>query len=289
MEPTSTSSWKLRLAALGLGILGIPFVYLIAFKISNDLRLISASGIVFLFWTAAWLGRKKQDWFSAILLIVPVVAVFAYEVLNKIPALWPNLVLWAAATGIGLVFLRTFRKRIVLAMALIAALLIAAAWFCAWYTPKQLSAAFSKFKDASAPIFELQPVGADSVPTSSKPGKILVIDFFSTTCAPCMAELPEIVAARRDLAGNNDVDFVLVASDLGRDTPEGFRAFAQRRGVTLPLAFDVGGKAHESFGLHGVPALAVLDRTGRVRFTHEGYNPAEKNFREDLVQFLKTL
>ena len=289
MEPTTTSSWKLRLGALALGILGVPFVYLIALKISNDLRLISVSGIAFLFCAAAWIGRKNRDWFCGILLIAPVTAVFCYEVLNKIPALWPNLVLWAAAVGIGLFFIGIFRKRTAFAMTLIAALLFATAWFCGSYTPKELAAAFSKVKDASAPSFELQAVSGGSVPTSSKAGKVLVVDFFSTTCAPCMAELPEIVAARRDLAGNNDVDFVLVASDLGRDTPDGFRTFAQRRGLTLPLAFDVGGKAHDGFGLNGVPALVVLDRTGRVRFTHEGYNPAEKNFRADLVQLLKTL
>jgi len=289
MEPTSASSWKVRLAALSLGILGVPFVYLIALKISNDLRLISVSGIVFLFFAAVCLGRKKQDWVSEVLLIAPVVTVFAYEVLNKIPALWPNVVLWAAAVAIGSVFVRILRQRIGFAVALIVTFLIAALWFCNWYAPEQLASAFSKVKDASAPSFEFQPVSAGTVPTSSKTGKILLVDFFSTTCAPCMAELPEIVAARRDLAGNNDVDFVLVASDLGRDTPEGFRAFAQRRGLALPLAFDVSGKAHDSFGLKGVPALVVLDRSGRVRFTHEGYNPAETNFRRDLVQFIKSL
>jgi len=57
----------------------------------------------------------------------------------------------------------------------------------------------------------------------------------------------------------------------------------------LPLAFDPGGKAHDSFGLTGVPALVIIDRGGRVRFTHEGYNPAEANFRRDLAQFIKTL
>src|SRR5438445_421106 len=180
MQTTSTSSWKLRLTALGLGILGVPFVYLIALKISNDLRLISVSGIVFLFFAAVWLGRKKQDWASGILLIAPVVAVFAYEVLNKLPALWPNLVLWAAAVAIGSVFVRTLRKRIDFAVALLVTLLIAALWFCNWYAPEQLAAAFSKVKDASAPSFEFQPVSTGSVPTSSKAGKILVVDFFST-------------------------------------------------------------------------------------------------------------
>jgi hypothetical protein len=86
--------WKLRLSALALGILGVPFVYLIALKISDDLRLISVSGILFLFCAAALLGRRKKDWVCGILLIASVTAVFCYEVLNKIPALWPNLALW---------------------------------------------------------------------------------------------------------------------------------------------------------------------------------------------------
>ena len=51
------------------------------------------------------------------------------------------------------------------------------------------------------------------VPTGAKPGKILVIDFFSTICAPCIAELPEIAAVRSDLSSNDDIEFVLVASD----------------------------------------------------------------------------
>ena len=122
MEEKPSSLWKLRLAALGLGILGVPFVYLIALKISNDLRLISASGIVFLFCAAAWLGRKKQDWLSGILLVAPVTAIFVYEVMNKIPALWPNLVLWAAAVAIGLVFVGILRTRMNAALALVAAL-----------------------------------------------------------------------------------------------------------------------------------------------------------------------
>ena len=287
MEEKPASSWTLRLAALGFGILGVAVVYLIAFKISNDIRVISASGIIFLFCAAVWLGRNKSDWFSGIVLIAPMGTIFVYEVLYKVPALWPNLLLWAAAAAIGLVFLRMVRKRIASAIAVVAALLLAAFWFCGWYTPKQLASAYSKVKDTSAPRFNLQPVSRDF--ESARSGKILVLDFFSTTCAPCIAELPQLMAARGDLKDQHDVEFVLVASDRGNDTPEKFRAFAENRHVTMPLAFDPEGKAHESFGLTGVPALVILDRAGRVRFTHEGYNPAEATFRQDLVQFIKTL
>jgi peroxiredoxin len=152
-----------------------------------------------------------------------------------------------------------------------------------------LARSLNRVTNASAPAFKLQPLSDGSIPVTPQRGKILVIDFFSTTCAPCIAELPELTAVGADLSNNHDIEFVLVASDKGNDTPERFRAFAQRRHLTLPLAFDAGGKVHDSFGLSGVPTLVVLDRNGRVRLTRAGYNAAETTFRRDLVQFLKTL
>jgi len=289
MKQRFKSPWAQRLAALGFGVLTVIAIYALALGLSDDIRLIYASGAVFLFGAALWLGRNKQDWFAVGLLVAPLVAMFSYEVLKKIPALWPALLLWIVAAAVGLVLIKIVRKQIALAVALVAALFIGSAWYCAWYVPERLERSFSRVKNASSQTFSLQPVSNGSVPVSSKSGRILVIDFFSTTCAPCIAELPEITAVRADLANNHDIEFVLVASEKGNDTPERFRSFAQRRGLSLPLAFDVDGKAHDGFGLTGVPALVVLDRTGRVRFTHEGYNPAERNFRKDLVQFLKTL
>src|SRR6266571_5666850 len=278
MDQKSKPPWIRRVAALGFGVFAVIVVYAIAFTISNDIRLIYASGAVLLFCGAVWLGRNKQDWFSVALLVAPLVAMFSYEVLKKIPALWPALLLWTIGAAVGLVLVKIVRKQINFAVALVVALLVGSTWYCSWYVPERLERSFSRVKDASSPTFSLQPVSDGSVPVTSKPGKILIIDFFSTTCAPCIAELPKITAARADLFNNSDIDFVLVASDRGNDTPERFRSFAHRRSLNLPLAFDVGGKAHDSFGLTGVPALIVLDRTGRVRFTHEGYNPAERNF-----------
>jgi peroxiredoxin len=101
--------------------------------------------------------------------------------------------------------------------------------------------------------------------------------------------LPELAAVRAELKNNPDIEFVIAASELGNDTPERFRTFIERRHINIPLAFDHDGKVHDRFGLHGVPALVVLDRGGRVRLTRAGYNSAETSFHRDLVQFLRTL
>jgi len=289
MENETKSLWKLRLAAASIGILTLGVVYGGALFLTNDVRLIYVSGAVLLFVAAIWIGWKNEDWFAAVLLAVPLLASFSYLILQEVPVLWPNLILWPAAVAIGLVFLKVARARRGLAIVLVAGLLIGSTWYCVAYIPKQLARSLNRVTDASAPAFKLQPVSDESVPVTSQPGKILVIDFFSTTCAPCIAELPELAAVRADLSNDRDIEFVLVASDKGNDTPERFRSFIERRHIRLPLAFDSGGKAHESFGLKGVPALVILDREGRVRLTRMGYNAAETTFRRDLVEFLKTL
>ena len=67
------------------------------------------------------------------------------------------------------------------------------------------------------------------------------------------------------------------------------RAFAQRRQISLPVAFDPDRKTMRAFGLSGFPNLVVIDRTGRVRLTHTGYNSSETSFRRDLTQLLQSL
>jgi thiol-disulfide isomerase/thioredoxin len=216
-------------------------------------------------------------------------AVFAYSVLDTMLLLWPHLPFWALATGVGFVFLKAVYGKRSFALGLVIVLLVSSIWYCGWYVPERLARKFNRFASTSAPAFTLQSVGDRSAVLSPRPGKILVIDFFSTSCVPCIAELPELSALHAELSQNRDIDFVLVASDRGRDTPERFRSFVEKRHVTIPLAFDPEGKVHASFGFKGIPALVVVDRTGRVRLTREGYNPADTGFRSNLVQLLKSL
>lgn len=289
MEQKQTSPWKLRLAALVFGLLILGVVYGGAVLLTNDVRLIYVSGAALFFCASIWIGRKKEDWLAAVLLVAPLLVSFCYLILTEVPILWPNLILWLIATAVGLVFLRIAQASVGLAIFWLAALLISSAWYCVGYIPNQLARSFNRVTDISAPTFKLQPVSNGSVPVTWQHGTILVIDFLSTTCAPCIAELPQLMAVRADVANDHDIEFVLVASNAGNDTPESFRAFAQRRHLTLPLAFDPRGKVHDSFSLKGVPALVVLDRDGCVRLLRTGYNAAETTFRRDLVQFLRAL
>jgi peroxiredoxin len=281
--------WKVRLGALGFGTLALVVVYGLTQVYSNDVRLMYWSGAALLFCAASWLGRKKRHWLAAVVLLLPSLIAFTCLVLVEVSFLWPHLVLWVATVVLGLIFLKLLRQRRSLAIGLVSALIVASIAYCEFYIPRKLAHQSNRFANASAPAFSLQSVSGGAVPLSPTSGKILVIDFFSTSCAPCISELPELAAVRAELQNNRDIEFVIAASELGNDTPDRFRSFVERRHINIPLAFDTGSKVHDSFGLHGVPALVVLDREGRVRLTRMGYNSAETSFRHDLVQFLRSL
>jgi cytochrome c-type biogenesis protein len=107
--------------------------------------------------------------------------------------------------------------------------------------------------DSRAPVFTLQPISQNPVPTGATPGKILVLDFFATWCSPCIAELPELERLHTELRTNRDIEFVLVGTNNGGDTPERVRAFAQQRRISMPVAFDPEQRTMHAFGVNGFP------------------------------------
>jgi thiol-disulfide isomerase/thioredoxin len=282
-------SWKLILGSLGLGVLAAALVFGVSLTISDDLRLLYIAGVSALFLGATWLGVKGgRDWISACLFYLPLTGMFGFFVLQQLPFFWPQLFLWALATLLGLLLLASSPSAVIRISGIVV-LLALSAWYCTSYIPDQMKRALNRFSNGGAPAFAFQPVSEGTVPTTATPGKILVIDFFGTWCPPCIAELPEIARVRSDLEERRDIEFVVVATNSGGDTPERLRSFARLRHVSLPLAFDPGGKAHTAFGLRGYPGIVVIDRTGHVRLTRQGYNSSETSFRSDLTQLLQSL
>ena len=275
-------------SSFGLGLLVLGVVIGSTF-LSTDIRFLFLLGAGALLICGLFANAKiGRSWLSGALLCLPLCAAFAFVVLQQLPALWPAVLAWPTAAFIGLFFFSGRRSRSVLVSATIA-LLIFSSWFCVAYIPNQMERAMSHVGNNSAPEFKFDSVSEDDVPRAPIPGKILVIDFFATWCRPCIEELPELKAIRDELRERPDIEFVVVVTNAGRDTPERLREFDKRRPIGLPLAFDPGGKVHTAFGFSGFPALVVIDRAGQTRFTHEGYNSSEVNFHRDLVQLLRTM
>jgi thiol-disulfide isomerase/thioredoxin len=116
-----------------------------------------------------------------------------------------------------------------------------------------VDATFKRFDDTSATL-------------ASYRGKPVVMNFFSSTCAPCRTEMPALENVHRTLG--DQVTFL--GMDV-QDTVEGGKAFVDTVGITWELGRDPEGALLQKLvKVVGLPTTVVLDRDGRIAFTHLG-------------------
>ena len=292
---TTTSRWSAVLRAvgrplicLGLGVTVALVVIGYAKLVSSDLRWIFWLGAVGLSAAVAWIGwRRLMGAGGVVLASAPLLVFFALVVLPQLPGLWPFLVLWTAFALSGWLYSRSPGRGLATGLSALILLLAVSVWFSARYIPSAVAASLERLRNDPAPAIALKGLDGGPIAPAAMRGKVVVLDFFSTWCAPCIAELPELERLRRELGDRQDIELLIVAD--GSDTVEAVRAFRASKGLDLPFAYDENGKAHQAFGFRGLPALVVLDRNGRIRMTRLGYNKADTGFRERLKKLLQSL
>ena len=95
-------------------------------------------------------------------------------------------------------------------------------------------------------------------------GKVLVLNFWATSCGPCVAEMPSL---QRLQTATSDLDVALAC--VTREKPDLVGRFLQERGFTLPF-FVLEGEPPTCFRSRAMPATFVLDKAGRIVMRHYG-------------------
>jgi peroxiredoxin len=135
---------------------------------------------------------------------------------------------------------------------------------------------------ARAPGFELPaPDGKGSVALSAHAGKVVIVDFWATWCAPCRESFP----AYQGLADKFGGALVVLGVSVDED-PGGIPAFVKETGVRFPIAWDEGQGVSKSYQPPGMPTSYVVDRSGIVRFVHVAYRAGDERQLEDQVRSL---
>jgi thiol-disulfide isomerase/thioredoxin len=92
-------------------------------------------------------------------------------------------------------------------------------------------------------------------------GRVVLLNFWATWCAPCRKEMPMLDALERDFGG---ADFAVVTVATGRNSVQGIRRFFEEVGVArLPILLDPGQDLAREMGVFGLPITVILDREGQ--------------------------
>jgi thiol-disulfide isomerase/thioredoxin len=137
-----------------------------------------------------------------------------------------------------------------------------------------------------APKVGFQRFGGGAVALESLHGKVVLVDFWGTFCPPCVEEMPVLVKLAREYEPRGLVFVAPSLDDPDRAVVE-VGAFIDRQvpGLAPYAAFGNDASAN-AFGIHLLPTLVVIDRSGKVVATYLG-SASERAWRERIEAALK--
>lgn len=178
----------------------------------------------------------------------------------------------------------------------------AAALLCFLVAALTIRAAEPSASAAGSKKIPLQVLGWDGVQklVASHKGKVVVLDLWSTYCAPCMREFPHLV----ELQKQHPKDVACISMNLNYagikdEPPESFRdevlAFLSKQNAHLQnvISKDPDADLFEKLDLASIPAVYVYDRKGKLvkRFDNDNIqSPSDEfTYEKDIIPLVKKL
>ena len=131
--------------------------------------------------------------------------------------------------------------------------------------------------DYSMELTDLSGTPLDCSPFS---GEVLVLNFWATWCAPCVAEMPSLQGLQ-ERTSDLGVQLALVT----REPAEVVQKFVEKQGLGLPV-YLLTGETPTCFESRAIPATFILDRAGMIVMRHFG---AAKWDADAVVTFIRGL
>jgi peroxiredoxin/outer membrane lipoprotein-sorting protein len=132
----------------------------------------------------------------------------------------------------------------------------------------------TKSIETLAPDFTLPDLQNQPVKLSELKGKVVLLDFWATWCAPCRAALPNLELLHRDFK-----DKGLLVLGVDTEEPKDQGAFMEKFGYTFRSLVDANEKVKNLYHVGGIPVTVLIDKDGTIQ-TFEADGSSYDSLRE---------
>lgn len=113
-----------------------------------------------------------------------------------------------------------------------------------------------------APAIEITTLQGDKIALSALRGKVVLVNFWATSCTTCVHEMPQIKSTYEQFSPRG---YETLAIAMNYDTPEYIRAYVAKNGLPFTVAHDAQGAAAAAFGdIRLTPTTFLIDKQGHI-------------------------
>lgn len=117
-------------------------------------------------------------------------------------------------------------------------------------------------RPAATPELRFATLSGEALATSDLRGKVVLVNFWATSCVICLREMPMLVATHRKFAPRG---YETLAVAMSYDHPNMVAEYARKNALPFRVALDTSGEIARGFGdVRLTPTTIILDRRGRI-------------------------
>jgi len=117
----------------------------------------------------------------------------------------------------------------------------------------------TKAEMSKAPDFALEDIGGKVVKLSDYAGKVIILNFWATTCPPCLEEIPDFVKFYNSYCEKGVVIIGIAVGSYKEDV----KKLAKKQQITYPLCIS-NREVENLYAIRFTPTTFIIDRKGNI-------------------------